>query len=160
MKQGLLWGLLGCLVVSSGAAEPLMAVLKDGPLAKELGISDQQREALRFDLLSLEQKSIELRGQMALKELELRILLAEAKPDEARVRSLAQELFKLEAELRFNRVERILSLKRILTEDQLLKLEAWRMKHRPRPRPHRPSSLGLHERGKCGAEACRHQSAE
>jgi Spy/CpxP family protein refolding chaperone len=77
----------------AGAREfGLARILRDPELRQQIGITDQQAEAIRQDELNFRKSEIEDRANLQTKRLELQNLLAAENPDRAAIDSKIEEV--------------------------------------------------------------------
>ncbi|MFQ5677062.1 MAG: Spy/CpxP family protein refolding chaperone, partial [bacterium] len=93
-------------------------------LAEELALSDEQISQLEEQRLATAKSAIEMRSKIQVAELELRQLMKDG--DENQIINKVKEIGNLKTDLRLNRVEGQLAMKKVLTAEQLEKLESLR----------------------------------
>ena len=87
-----------------------------------LNLTTEQKENIANLRLTFEEKTLELRTELARDRLKIQKLLLEESPDLARVYDLVDEIAPIQAEIQKKGIEFSLQLKSLLTEEQLEKL--------------------------------------
>jgi len=87
-----------------------------------LDLTTEQKENIANLRLTFEEKTLELRTELARDRLKIQKLLLEESPDLARVYDLVDEITAIQAEIQKKGIEFSLKLKSLLTEQQLEKL--------------------------------------
>ena len=87
-----------------------------------LNLTTEQKENIANLRLTFEEKTLELRTELARDRLKIQKLLLEESPDLARVSDLVDEITPIQAEIQKKGIEFSLQLKSLLTEEQLEKL--------------------------------------
>ncbi|MEW6685509.1 MAG: Spy/CpxP family protein refolding chaperone [Candidatus Edwardsbacteria bacterium] len=103
---------------------------KDKAAAKEIGLSEEQVTKIKNMHLEQKKKMIGLRSELKVKEIELRKLFDEAKPNEAAIKAKAKEISDLREKMFLSDIELRLVMKKMLTPEQEEKIKAMRMKHK------------------------------
>lgn len=101
-----------------GGAEMLARAVMNPEIAEKLGLSEEQREAIKNGLHTIRQQQIELRAKMELAALEQAKLLTEENTDEAKLMSAIEKTGAANTELAKLRVKPLLLMKSVLTEEQ------------------------------------------
>jgi Spy/CpxP family protein refolding chaperone len=109
---------------SQGPAEADYEELSSRNIAAELGLTEEQKELLKEQRYQAKYKRIETFNKIRLKELELRHELEKKEINEKTVRTIVDELKKLQGNMIEQRVDAVLSMKKILTPEQFEKLQA------------------------------------
>lgn len=129
-----------CVVAPSGWAQEW---LWEKPLQNELDLSREQREQaaeLRFEF---DKGEILRRAEMEVKEMELRALLDEPKPDIEQVDGLIDEIGDLRTEQMREDIHTSLQARKILDEEQT---ERWQEIKERKPQAEKPFAPPLEER--------------
>lgn len=92
-------------------------------LVKELGLSSEQQEKIRKQRIEQMEQRKKLRGRLRSKKLELKQELDKKDVDKKKVYALVAEIESLMGDQLEQRVEKILSMKRILTPEQFEKFQ-------------------------------------
>lgn len=87
-----------------------------------LNLSPSQRERIRLLRVDFQKLSVRLKAEMDLKQLDIEKLLVAPNSDPNDIRKLLKERLAIEAKLRTEALDNFLSIKSILTSDQLTKL--------------------------------------
>lgn len=87
-----------------------------------LNLSPSQRERIRLLRVDFQKLSVRLKAEMDLKQLDIEKLLVAPTSDPDEIRRLLKERLALESKLRTEALENFLSIKSLLTSDQLAKL--------------------------------------
>ena len=101
-------------------------------LAAELGVADTVVKQIKDKAYKADQDAIKLRADLDSARLEMRRMMDEDKPDQAKVLKQVEVVGGLETELKKNRIRLLLSVRELLTPDQRKKLQkimAERMEH-------------------------------
>jgi len=106
--------------------------------AEELQLTDTQKAQLREAKLQFEKQRIETRAKIEIAKLELRDLMEQPKPEEAKVKAKAQELGNLRTQMDLAHLTTLLHVKSILSAEQQEKLRHRQREHRPPEMPDRP----------------------
>ncbi len=126
--------LIAAMAIGDLNAEPRFKRHR-GPLAgvelfaEELQLSQEQREAIKSQRFAVEKQAVELRSKIQLGELELRQMLTSDGADENRIIGKIKEIGELKTNMRIARVQNELAIKKILTHEQLQKLETMKREH-------------------------------
>ena len=105
-------------------------IWRNPQLVKDLGLSEDQVTKLKDLEYSQREKQLELRSQISALQLKMDKAMSLKPIDDGAVRDLAQKISALRGE-KFNlKVESDLSLRKILTPDQVDKLNQYRMANR------------------------------
>ncbi|MBC7541417.1 MAG: periplasmic heavy metal sensor [Candidatus Sericytochromatia bacterium] len=129
------WLLAGCISLCGAVALPAVAVKIPRPPLNAPGALDwgtlnlSQDQIRRINLLRLDfqRMAIRLRSDIELRRIEIDKLMITASADSNRLRSLVKERSALTAQLEMSTLENFLSIKKLLTNDQLDKLPGARL---------------------------------
>jgi Spy/CpxP family protein refolding chaperone len=91
-------------------------------MAKALNLSDAQAKDMKAIQDNAFKQSLEIRKNLELKQYELRNLMAEEKPDRAKIAAKIDEISGLRGEMMKTRVMTRLDVKALLTDEQKAKL--------------------------------------
>ena len=91
-------------------------------LSSELGLGDEKVEKLKEMAYDANKRQIELDSKVKQERLELRRLLEDDKPSRKKVMAAAEQVGKLETELRKNALSMLLDVRAQLTAEQQAKL--------------------------------------
>ena len=116
----------------------------EGPLADSLGLSEDQKSQIREILYQHRQEMVELSAEMKSKTLELQKLFWEGASD-SKLKGVLKEISSIRTQMETKRLETALSIRKVLSSQQLAKLREFvqrRRTHmrgpvRARPRGHR-----------------------
>jgi Spy/CpxP family protein refolding chaperone len=97
--------------------------------AKELGLTPDQVNKIRQEMLTTHSKAIDLHAKVEHSKLEVEKLMTAEKVDEKAVGAQIDEAAKAEAEMHKLHVGTLLHVRAILTADQLKKLEEMKPEH-------------------------------
>jgi Spy/CpxP family protein refolding chaperone len=137
MKRSLLALLLLPLAAGTLHAEPMMGMgRRRGPTflrqlfvptvvmrnQTEIALTDAQREAITAEMNKTHERTVALRWQLESKSAALEKLLAGEKIDERAAMAQAEELMRLEEQMKRNHLELLIRVKNLLTADQQAKL--------------------------------------
>lgn len=87
-----------------------------------LNLSPTQRERIRLLRVEFQRLSVRLKADMDLKQLDIEKLLVASNSDPNDIRKLLKERLSIEAKLRTEALDNFLSIKSLLTSDQLARL--------------------------------------
>jgi Spy/CpxP family protein refolding chaperone len=104
--------------VSSSYAE-FRGVFRNKKIAKELKLSDEQIETIKELAKNTEKKMIQLRADMEMKEIDLRDLLDEDAPNEAKAIELVKDIMELKTEQKVLKIKELIKVKKTLTPEQI-----------------------------------------
>jgi len=146
MQRG--WGHRGGWGTDGGGfwmGGPEMMLLRggEGPLAQKLSLSTDQKKKLHDIGDRMARQAIRRRSDIELAMLDLRNLLREDNPDQARVDRQIDQIANLRAEQAKAAVGARLEARQVLTRDQREKLRDWT----PPGRPSNPPREGSHHGG-------------
>ncbi len=123
--------LLVLTAVSSSYAH-FRGILKNTKLAEELKLSDEQIETIKESSQKIEKQMIKLRADMEMKEIDLRDVMDEEKPDEDKAIALVKAIMELKTEQRILHIKEMITLKKTLTTEQIEKLHEFKHEHHAR----------------------------
>lgn len=92
-------------------------------IVEELGLSDEQIGKLKDADFAMKEKHLELRSQLNRLNLEMEKVFSEKTIDEPKVLELANKMSEVRSKLFMDRIESRLNMTKILTDEQLEKLE-------------------------------------
>jgi Spy/CpxP family protein refolding chaperone len=92
-------------------------------IVEELGLSDEQIGELKEADFTMKEKHLELRSQLNRLNLEMEKVFSEKTVDEPKVLELANKMSEVRSKLFMDRIESKLKMTKILTGEQLMKLE-------------------------------------
>jgi Spy/CpxP family protein refolding chaperone len=87
-----------------------------------LNLSPSQRERIRILRVDFQKLSVRLKADMDLKQLDIEKLLVSPNSDPNEIRKLLRERLSIEAKLRTEALDNFLSIKALLSSDQLTRL--------------------------------------
>ena len=87
-----------------------------------LNLTPSQRERIRLLRSDFQKQSIKLKAKMDLKQLDIEKFLVSPTSDPDQIRKLLRERLVIEAKLRLEALDNFLSIKSLLTSEQLAKL--------------------------------------
>jgi len=119
-----------------------------GPRFEELDLTQEQKDQLKSLRTESQKKMIQLKADMQIAHVELKALLIQKNPNQGSVDKVVSKLSSAQAKMTENRVRQKLAVNKILTGEQLQKLEEM-----PKGRRYR----GRHFRGRRGPDQMRHQ---
>lgn len=93
-------------------------------LAAALGLTDQQRQEIQRIQLQAQEQLLPVTTELFRKRQELSLALRQPQPDEARIKSLVQDIGRLRTEVETARVETHLRILSVLTPEQRERLQA------------------------------------
>jgi Spy/CpxP family protein refolding chaperone len=114
------------LAITVEARGPFGGGFRVERMAKALNLSDAQAKDLKALQDNTFKQSLEIRKNMDLKRHELRDLMAEEKPDRAKIAAKIDEITSLRAEMMKIRVMTRLDMRAMLTDEQMAKLQELR----------------------------------
>lgn len=91
---------------------------------EKLDLSTEQVKKLQLLELNFEKETTNLSSEIRIKQLELRELWTVTTPDEKKINTKIDEIGKLRTEIDKKRVSHLLEVKKVLTEEQWLKLQS------------------------------------
>jgi len=94
--------------------------------AEELGLSDEQISKIQEQIFERKKNAIDQRSKVQIAELELRKLMKAKTADETKIKNKIKEIGALKTELRLNRVEGRLAVRKELTAEQFERLQSLR----------------------------------
>jgi Spy/CpxP family protein refolding chaperone len=122
--------------------------------AEELNLTDDQMENIREIRYNFEKTEIGLRADLKTSRLELRHLLMQNQPDRKEVSKLVDRIADTQKQLLRNNVDRKLSMKEVLTQEQFEKFMKMKGRREKRimekgrgERQHRSGGFRPHEKG-------------
>ncbi len=95
-------------------------------LADELALTEEQLTKIQEKQFATAKTAIDTRSKIQVAELELRKLMHDKAADETKIKNKIKEIGALKTELRLNLVEGRLAVKKVLTDEQLEKLQSIR----------------------------------
>jgi Spy/CpxP family protein refolding chaperone len=107
-------------------------LIKNKKLAREIGLTDEQRENIKELMTSTKKKMIDIRADIEILEIDLRNELDEEKPDEGKAISLIKEIMKKKTDAQILKVKNLITVKKQLTPEQFEKYEEFKMEHHKR----------------------------
>lgn len=114
-------------------------------LEEELALTEEQLTTLKKQRFESQKNAIEMRSRIQVAELELRNLMKGG--NEADIKNKVKEIGNLKTDLRLNRVETRLAMKKVLTEEQLEELQSLRKQHLKKRMNYRgQNQMGPHRR--------------
>jgi Spy/CpxP family protein refolding chaperone len=137
--------LFACTIPASGEFH---ALFKNKKLAHEIGLSDKQIEDLKELATDMQKKMITIRADIELKEIDLREVLDSEKPDEGKAISLIKEIMGKKTEMEILKIKQLISVKEMLTSEQLEKLEEFKRVRRMEKRGTHKGEGPEHRKGK------------
>ena len=105
---------------------------------QELGLTQGQIESLRELEFDTRGREIELQGALRSKRLELQRLLTDASPERSRIDQLIDELSRINADRQRSRINARLTVRELLSEDQIQRLSDLLRDRQSRLRDRRP----------------------
>jgi len=121
--------LMTVMIVSSIAVAqrksrlPQRGKLRMEMMAKELDLTEEQQAQLKAQQFKLQKSAIDNRSKIQTAELELRQLMDAEDVDESKVKSKIEQIGKLKTAMRIELVQSRLDMKKVLTAEQLQKME-------------------------------------
>lgn len=97
--------------------------------AEELGLSDEQLSKIQEQKFESKKNAIDQRSKVQIAELELRKLMKDKAADETKIKNKIREIGALKTELRLNRVEGRLAVRKELTDEQFETLQSLKKDH-------------------------------
>ncbi|MEO0232435.1 MAG: Spy/CpxP family protein refolding chaperone [candidate division WOR-3 bacterium] len=97
---------------------PFIILLKDPSVLEELSLSEEQKEKIKDIHFSNEKAAEEIKSKIRIKEIELRKILFEKKPDIKTVENKIKEIGELNTDLRILKMRKFFQIKEVLTEEQ------------------------------------------
>jgi len=91
---------------------------------EDLNLSKEQEKKLQSLELNFEKEITKLSSEIRIKQLELRELWSADTPDESKINTKIEEIGKLQTEIEKKRTSHLLEVKKVLTEEQWLKLRS------------------------------------
>jgi len=108
--------------VHRGGAQGLLKRIVTSPeFAEEIGLSEDQAETLKADMYELKLREIDLRAELEKSALEQARLMTENTVDEAALMKAVEKTGAVRTEIAKQRVQELLTVKKILTVKQLKK---------------------------------------
>jgi Spy/CpxP family protein refolding chaperone len=92
-------------------------------VAKELGLSNKQKEKIEELTLAHRKDMIKLRAELELKEVDLDPLLAASTLDDKKIMALMGEIETIRSRISRSRIEMLYGIRKVLSRDQYLKLK-------------------------------------
>ncbi len=111
-------------------AMPPLSVWENVELTEKLQLKDDQITALKKLDFSFREENLKMRGDLDVKQLQLDRALTETVKDESFVMTLAKSIADLQGKMYVSRIKVVLAFNKILTADQLKKLETMRPEKR------------------------------
>lgn len=111
-------GPLRTLLAQDPLSLPYQAFIGETRLSKELGLTQEQREKIKDIVFDMEKQAENIRSQVRIKEIELRELLLEEKPDLKKVEGKIREIGNISIELRILKIREFFKVKEILADEQ------------------------------------------
>ncbi len=108
----------------------LEMILHNPDIAKQLGVTPEQIDALRQMTYENRQKTIKIRADLELAQVELQYLMEQEKPDQEKIEKSIDEAGKVRTQLEKTRVLGALKAKEILGEETATKINNWMREHR------------------------------
>jgi len=93
-------------------------------MAEKLNLTEEQKEQLKEQRFQQDYKKIETLSQLKLKQLELRHELDKKEINRQAIDKIVKQITKLQADLLHQKVEAVLKMKQILTDEQYEKLQS------------------------------------
>ncbi len=116
-------GSLNTLFAQDPLSLPYQAFIGETKLSKELGLTQEQREKIKDIVFDMEKQAENIRSQVRIKEIELRELFLEEKPDLKKVENKIKEIGNISIELRILKIREFFKVKEVLTHEQWEKLK-------------------------------------
>ena len=108
--------------MEAGMGGGFFGLWRNPVLVKDLNLSEEQVKSLKDNYFAVKEKHIDLRNKLAGLHLEMDKALSADAVDEKRVLELTREISSVKSDLYVSRVENKLAAKKILTKEQLDKL--------------------------------------
>jgi Spy/CpxP family protein refolding chaperone len=105
-------------------------IWRNQKLVQDLGLSEDQVKKLKDIDFSFREKQLKTRSQMAALQLEMDKELSTDKVEEEAVLKLAKKLSDIKGEKYVQEIESNLAVRKILTQDQIKKLNLYRMSNK------------------------------
>ena len=106
-----------------------LGIWQNPKMVQELGLTDKQVKGLKKADFAHREKCLQLRSKLDALHLELEKLFAAESVDEAKVLEVAQKISDLKGKLFVQKIESRLAVGKLLTADQLKKLEVFDLHH-------------------------------
>ncbi|MBP7056366.1 MAG: Spy/CpxP family protein refolding chaperone [Candidatus Omnitrophica bacterium] len=128
-----LFFVLTCIPAVSASGEGTEVSVKERPVAenadkegpfKDLSLTPEQRDKIKAHREEGKSKAKEMHDQMRAKKEELKAEMGKPVTDRAKIDAIAADMKSLSARMIDQRIDRILSLKEILTPEQFQKVNA------------------------------------
>jgi Spy/CpxP family protein refolding chaperone len=118
--------MLALLVLSTGLAFSQMAK-KEKPTKPGLGLTPEQKEKIRSMVFEGRKEQIRLQSDLKIGNLQLREMMTQDRPDKFKIDKMIDDIGAIRTRMQKARVERMLSLRDILTKEQIQSLRERRM---------------------------------
>lgn len=118
--------MLAFLVLSTGLAFSQMAK-KEKPTKPGLGLTPEQKEKIRSMVFEGRKEQIRLQSDLKIANLQLRELMTQDRLDKFKIDKMIDDIGAIRTRMQKARVERMLSLRDILTKEQIQSLKERRM---------------------------------
>jgi len=149
MKSRMKWiGIVGLILVIAGVTAVQARGHRRGhhhfagPRFEALDLTQEQKDELKSLRSEGQKKMIQLRADAKLAHVELRELMQQKNPNQRAVTKAVEKVNDTRSKITMNRVQQKLSMNKILTEEQLQKLEEM-----PKRRRGHRGKRGFHGRG-------------
>jgi Spy/CpxP family protein refolding chaperone len=106
-----------------GGQAPIGRILNHPEMAKKLGITDAQREAIKAQMATMQEAHIALKAQMEKAALKQARLMTETTLDEAALMAAVEETGDIRTEMARLRIKHLLFMRSTLTPEQTEKLQ-------------------------------------
>lgn len=97
---------------------PFVVLLRNPVILEELSLSKEQKEKIKNIHFNNEKMAEEIKSKIKIKEIELREILLEEKPDIKKIENKIKEIGDLNTELRILKIRNFFQIKEILTKEQ------------------------------------------
>ncbi|HVP37534.1 MAG TPA: Spy/CpxP family protein refolding chaperone [Terriglobales bacterium] len=118
--------ILAFLVLSTGLAFSQMTG-KEKPSKQGLGLTPEQKEKIRSIVFEGRKEQIRLQSDLKIGRLQLRELMTQDNPDKFKIDKMIDDIGAIRTRMQKARVERMLSMRDILTKEQIQSLKERRM---------------------------------
>jgi Spy/CpxP family protein refolding chaperone len=100
---------------------------KEKPSKPELGLTPEQKEKIKSMVFEGRKEQIRLQSDLKIGNLQLRELMTQDRPDKFKIDKMIDDIGAIRTRMQKARVERMLSLRDILTKEQIQSLKERRM---------------------------------
>lgn len=128
-----------CLPSYAGGSNAIPRNLSFHEIAQNVGLTADQERAIQDIVYKSNLAKVDIKARKDRAELTLRQLLSQSNLDEKAIRAAAEELNTAETDLRRNRIELVLAIRKLINADQWMSLQAlWLGKEDGPPPPPEP----------------------